>query len=65
MCRIVVRMGPRPLLEEATTKKLHAKFFAENSVLELAKLNDYEIGKKGRVAEPMYLLRRALPTTSQ
>ena len=47
--------GAKAIAEEATTKKLTAKFFAANSVLELAKLNDYEIGKKGRVAEPMYL----------
>ncbi len=47
--------GAKAIAEEATTKKLSAKFFAENSVFDLAKLNDYEIGKKGRVAEPMYL----------
>ncbi len=47
--------GAKAVAEEATTKKLTAKFFADNSVFDLAKLNDYEIGKKGRVAEPMYL----------
>lgn len=47
--------GAKAIAEEATTKKLTAKFFADNSVFDLAKLNDYEIGKKGRVAEPMYL----------
>ncbi len=47
--------GAKAVAEEATTKKLTAKFFANNSVFDLAKLNDYEIGKKGRVAEPMYL----------
>ena len=47
--------GAKAIAEEATTKKLTAKFFAAISVVELAKLNDYEIGKKGRVAEPMYL----------
>ena len=47
--------GAKAVAEEATTKKLPAKFFADNSVVELANLNDYEIGKKGRVAEPMYL----------
>lgn len=47
--------GAKAIAEEATTKKLHAKFFAENSVRSLAEHNDYEIGKKGRVAEPMYL----------
>ncbi len=47
--------GAKAIAEEATTKKLDATFFKNNSVFDLAKLNDYEIGKKGRVAEPMYL----------
>lgn len=51
--------GAKALAEEATTKKLTAKFFAENSVADLAKLNDYEIGKKGRIAQPMYLPKGA------
>ncbi|MEO6151218.1 MAG: FdhF/YdeP family oxidoreductase [Mucilaginibacter sp.] len=51
--------GAKALAEEATTKKLTAEFFAENSVDDLAKLNDYEIGKKGRIAEPVYLPKGA------
>jgi molybdopterin-dependent oxidoreductase alpha subunit len=47
--------GARAVAEEATLKKLTASFFATHSVAELAALSDYEIGKKGRVAEPMYL----------
>jgi len=47
--------GAKAIAEEATTKKLTAEFFAQNSVAELAELSDYEIGKKGRVAEPVYL----------
>ncbi|MES2688869.1 MAG: FdhF/YdeP family oxidoreductase [Bacteroidota bacterium] len=47
--------GAKAIAEEATTKALWAKFFADNSVADLSLLNDYEIGKKGRVAEPMYL----------
>jgi molybdopterin-dependent oxidoreductase alpha subunit len=47
--------GAKALAEEATTKKISASFFAQNSVAELAKLNDFEIGKKGRIAEPVYL----------
>lgn len=47
--------GAKALAEEATTKKLTGEFFAQNSVADLAKLNDYEIGKKGRIAEPVYL----------
>ncbi|XHR96488.1 FdhF/YdeP family oxidoreductase [Mucilaginibacter sp. UC70_90] len=49
--------GAKALAEEATTKKLTGDFFAENSVAELAKLNDYEIGKKGRIAQPVYLAK--------
>lgn len=47
--------GAKAIAEEATTRKLDAAFFKNNSVYDLAQLNDYEIGKKGRVAEPMYL----------
>src|SRR6201992_1344884 len=47
--------GAKALAEEATTKKLTPEFFAQNSVADLAKLNDYEIGKKGRIAQPVYL----------
>src|ERR1700743_489477 len=47
--------GAKALAEEATTKKLTAVFFANNSVADLAKLNDFEIGKKGRIAQPVYL----------
>jgi molybdopterin-dependent oxidoreductase alpha subunit len=47
--------GAKALAEEATTKKLTGEFFAQNSVADLAKLNDYEIGKKGRIAQPVYL----------
>ncbi|QTE39475.1 FdhF/YdeP family oxidoreductase [Mucilaginibacter gossypii] len=51
--------GAKALAEEATTKKLTRDFFAENSVADLAKLNDYEIGKKGRIAQPVYLAKGA------
>jgi anaerobic selenocysteine-containing dehydrogenase len=47
--------GAKALAEEATTKKLTPEFFAENAVADLAKLNDMEIGKKGRIAQPVYL----------
>ncbi len=49
--------GAKALAEEATTKKLTADFFAKNSVADLAKLSDMEIGKKGRIALPVYLPR--------
>lgn len=47
--------GIKAIAEEATNRKLTSEFFRTHSVAELAELNDYEIGKKGRVAEPVYL----------
>jgi molybdopterin-dependent oxidoreductase alpha subunit len=47
--------GAKAFAEESTLKKIGAEFFAQNSVIDLAKLDDYEIGKKGRIAEPVYL----------
>jgi molybdopterin-dependent oxidoreductase alpha subunit len=51
--------GAKAVAEEATLKKLTASFFAKNSVQELAQLSDYEIGKKGRLAQPMFLPKGA------
>jgi molybdopterin-dependent oxidoreductase alpha subunit len=47
--------GAKAIAEEATSRKLDEHFFANNSVHELSTLTDYEIGKKGRVAQPMHL----------
>ncbi len=47
--------GAKAIAEEATLKKLTPEFFAENSVQDLALLTDYEIGRKGRIAQPMFL----------
>ncbi|MEI3801038.1 MULTISPECIES: FdhF/YdeP family oxidoreductase [unclassified Chitinophaga] len=47
--------GAKAIAEEATTKKLLPAFFAQHSIAELGQLTDYEIGKKGRIAQPMYL----------
>ncbi|MBS1562802.1 MAG: molybdopterin-dependent oxidoreductase, partial [Bacteroidetes bacterium] len=47
--------GAKAVAEEATAKKLDAAFFAEHSVADLAALTDFEIGRKGRIARPMYL----------
>lgn len=47
--------GVKALAEEATTKKITADFFKQNSVYNLAKLDDFQIGKMGRLTEPMYL----------
>lgn len=49
--------GAKAIAEEATTKALFPSFFRENSVYDLSLLSDYEIGKKGRIAQPMYLPR--------
>ncbi|WP_268034360.1 FdhF/YdeP family oxidoreductase [Algoriphagus sp. PAP.12] len=47
--------GAKALAEEATSKRITADFFRDNSVSDLAKLTDYEIGHLGRLSEPMYL----------
>ncbi|AYL99099.1 FdhF/YdeP family oxidoreductase [Mucilaginibacter celer] len=47
--------GAKALAEEATTKKVTADFFKKNSVYDLAMLTDFEIGRFGRLAEPMYM----------
>ena len=51
--------GAKAIAEEATSKKLTAQFFNDNSVADLSQLSDYEIGKKGRIAQPMYLPKGA------
>jgi molybdopterin-dependent oxidoreductase alpha subunit len=47
--------GARAVADEATSKKLTSEFFQKHSVHELASLSDFEIGKKGRIAQPLYL----------
>ncbi len=47
--------GAKALAEEATSKVVTPEFFANNSVYDLAKLTDFEIGKKGRLTDPMFL----------
>jgi molybdopterin-dependent oxidoreductase alpha subunit len=51
--------GVKAIAEEATSKKLTAKFFQENSVADLSQLDDFTIGKKGRIAQPVYLRKEA------
>jgi molybdopterin-dependent oxidoreductase alpha subunit len=51
--------GAKAIAEEATSKKIGADFFAANSVADLSLLDDFHIGKKGRLAEPMYLKKGA------
>lgn len=47
--------GIKAIAEEAQNKTIGADFFAEYSVNELASWSDFEIGKSGRLAEPMFL----------
>lgn len=47
--------GAKALAEEATTKRVTPEFFKQNSLYDLAKLDDYQIGKMGRLTDPMYL----------
>ncbi len=51
--------GAKAIAEEATTKSLRADFFAKHSVQEMSEWDDYIIGKKGRLAEPLYLAQDA------
>ncbi len=51
--------GAKAVADEATAKSIGAGFFAANAVHDLAALSDYEIGKKGRIAEPMFLPKGA------
>jgi len=51
--------GAKAIAEEATTKKLTPEFFRTNSVQALSELSDFEIGKKGRIAQPVWLANGA------
>ena len=47
--------GAKAVAEEATTAKADAAFFRKHSVEEMTGWTDYEIGKSGRITEPMIL----------
>lgn len=47
--------GMKAIAEEASKKSITAEFFKNNSVAEISKLSDFEIGKLGRLTEPMVL----------
>src|SRR4051794_21200645 len=47
--------GAKAVADEATTKALRPDFFAKHSIKELSELDDFHIGKNGRIAQPMYL----------
>lgn len=51
--------GAKAIAEEITTKQLNADFFAQHSIEELSALTDFEIGSKGRIAQPMFLPKNA------
>ena len=51
--------GAKAIAEEITTKKLTPEFFAKNAIKDLADLTDRDIGKQGRIAQPMYLPKNA------
>ncbi|NNC84043.1 MAG: FdhF/YdeP family oxidoreductase, partial [Flavobacteriales bacterium] len=46
--------GIKAIAEEAQRQRIGAEFFARHSIDELATWTDFEIGKAGRLAEPMY-----------
>ena len=46
--------GAKAIAEEATNKAIDANFFTKNAISELAKLSDYELGKLGRISEPLF-----------
>ncbi|HEY4205382.1 MAG TPA: FdhF/YdeP family oxidoreductase [Puia sp.] len=52
--------GAKAVAEEITTKKLTPAFFAKNAIADLSALSDFELGKKGRIAQPMYLPKGAV-----
>ena len=47
--------GAKAVAEEATQFKCDPEFFRKHSVEEMSGWSDFEIGKSGRVAQPMYL----------
>lgn len=51
--------GIKAIAEEAQKKKITAAFFKEHSIAELGVLTDFELGKSGRLTEPMLLRENA------
>ncbi len=51
--------GLKAMAEEAQNKIIGADFFAKHSVDELSAMSDFEIGKSGRLAAPMFLAEGA------
>ena len=51
--------GAKAIAEEATKKKVDTEFFKQHSVNELLGWSDYDLGKSGRITEPMFLAEGA------
>ena len=47
--------GIKAIAEEAQKKALTSEFFSKYSVQEISELSDFEMGKTGRLTEPMFL----------
>ncbi len=47
--------GIKAIAEEATKKRLKPDFFAKHSIAELSEWSDFQLGKTGRLTEPMIL----------
>ncbi|HEY4277786.1 MAG TPA: FdhF/YdeP family oxidoreductase [Conexibacter sp.] len=47
--------GAKAVAEEATRKRVTPAFFARHSVAELAGWTDYQLGRSGRITQPMVL----------
>ena len=47
--------GVKAIAEEATKRRIGADFFARHSVEELGKWTDFDLGKSGRIAQPLHL----------
>jgi len=51
--------GLKAIAEEATKRTISAEFFAKHTISELAQKSDFELGKLGRLTEPMILQKGA------
>ena len=47
--------GAKAIAEEATASKADPAWFARHSIDEMGAMTDFELGKSGRITEPMYL----------
>lgn len=47
--------GMKAIAEEATNRRITADFFQKNNIEQLGKLSDFELGKLGRLTQPMLL----------